>query len=126
VSGDPFPKSSQLARGERRYRRRVASPKEWAAIVAAKTGPCRVCVNVQANGHDFGVIEFHHLLARSRGGDDVAENIVPVHHVCHEAVTTRRPAAFQAVEQSLTHAEYAYLLDKIGEAGIERLFGVGV
>ena len=40
---DPYPKSRQLARGERRYRRKVASAKQWQAIMAAKIGPCRVC-----------------------------------------------------------------------------------
>ena len=45
MTGDvtPFPKSVQLARGERRYKRKVASPKQWQAISEAKRGPCRVC-----------------------------------------------------------------------------------
>ena len=38
----PYTKSQQLARGAKRYRRKVASPKQWQAIIAAKVGPCRV------------------------------------------------------------------------------------
>ena len=42
MAGEPFPKQRQLARGQRRYRRKVASPKLWQAIIAAKFGPSRV------------------------------------------------------------------------------------
>lgn len=37
MNGDamPRPKSAQLARGQRRYRRHVASPKQWQALQAA-------------------------------------------------------------------------------------------
>lgn len=124
MSGDPHPKEKQLARGERRYRRKVASPREWAAIIAAKQGPCRVCVNVRANGHDYGRIEFHHLVARARGGDDVADNIVPVHAYCHDAVTRRDAGALAAVAESLSELEHAYIVGKLGDTALVRLFGV--
>jgi 5-methylcytosine-specific restriction endonuclease McrA len=115
----PYPKASQLARGERRYRRKVASPKQWQAIIAAKRGPCRVC------GFGAPYAEFHHLVPRDLGGDDVPDNIVPLGSSCHERVTRRVPVALRHLAESLTDAEYAYVIGKLGEGGMERLFGVG-
>src|SRR5881227_1643921 len=115
MSGDPFSKEQQLSRGQRRYKRKVASPKQWQAIIAAKAGPCRVCVNAQRNGHDFGIVEFHHIVPRSQGGDDVADNVLPLHAICHDDVTTRQAYALTAVEESLSDAERAYVVGKLGE-----------
>lgn len=120
MAGTPDPKSRQLARGERRYRRKVASPKQWQAIIEAKRGPCRVCDLGAVSWR--GRIEYHHLLARSLGGDDVAENIVPLHRVCHGAVEGRVPSALRRVRDSLTDAEYAYLIGKRGEGSVESMF----
>jgi 5-methylcytosine-specific restriction endonuclease McrA len=125
VSGAPDPKSRSLARGERRYRRTVASPKQWQAIIAAKRGPCRVCVRAISNGHDTQPVELHHLISRAQGGDDVEDNIVPLHKSCHYLVTTRAPGALHALRLSLTDSEYAYVVSKLGESGPARLFGVG-
>jgi 5-methylcytosine-specific restriction endonuclease McrA len=116
---EPYPKTKQLARGERRYRRKVASPKQWQAIIAGKRGPCRAC-DVPAL-----LIEYHHLIPRSQGGDDVAENIVPLHAYCHEKVTRGRKRYLDRLAESLTDAEYAYVVGKLGEGALERLFGVG-
>lgn len=124
VSGEPHPKAKQLARGERRYRRKVASPKQWQAIIAAKQGPCRVCCQPISNGRGLGLVEFHHLVSRAQGGDDVADNIVPLHNICHGSVTLRAPGALQALSRSLSDAEYAYVIGKLGEGGMARLFGV--
>ena len=124
MSGEPFPKASQLARGERRYRRKIASPKQWQAIIAAKQGPCRVCCDPCSNGAAFTLVHMHHLVPRARGGDDVADNIVPLCSACHEQVTRGNPVDLEAVASSLTDAEYAYIVGKLGEGGIERLFGV--
>lgn len=121
---DPYPKSRQLARGAKRYRRKVASAKQWQAIVAAKIGPCRVCNTPGHNGVLYGRIEFHHLLSRAALGDDVADNIVPLCPDCHAAVTTRDSGALQKLACSLTDGEYAYIVGKLGEGAIERLFGV--
>lgn len=120
---EPFPKSRQLARGARRYRRKVASPKQWQAIIAAKQGPCRVCVNALTNGYDYGVIEFHHLVPRSLGGDDVEDNIVPLHSICHAFVTARAGTGPARIGRSLSDAERAYVVGKLGADGMRRLFG---
>jgi len=117
VSGEPFPKASQLARGERRYRRKIASPKQWQAIIAAKGKRCRLCASP-------AWIQYHHLVPRDRYGDDVEDNIVPLCLVDHELVTRAHRLALYRLGESLTDAEYAYVVAKLGEGGMERLFGV--
>lgn len=126
LEGDakPRPKSAQLARGQRRYRRTVASPRQWQAIIAAKQGPCRACVNVQRNGCDTGRIEFHHVVARADGGDDVGDNIVPLHGECHYRITKRVHLVSRRMLESLTDAEYAYMVERGGEDYAERAYGV--
>jgi 5-methylcytosine-specific restriction endonuclease McrA len=125
VSGAPDPKSRSLARGERRRFRHKATKDEWARIVKAKQGPCRVCVRPTSNGSYWGKIELHHIVPRSQGGDDVADNIVPLCGSCHILVTDRRGTVLTRLEQSLTDSEYAYVISKLGESGPARLFGVG-
>ena len=124
---EPFPKSRQLARGERRYRRKVASPKQWQRIIAAKQGPCRVCVDPTFNGGLYSsapaLIEFHHLVPRDLGGDDVADNIVPLCGVHHELVTVFGRPECERLRASLTAAERAYVVGRLGEDGLRRLFG---
>lgn len=118
MSGLPFSKARQLARGkERRRFRHVATPKEWQKIAAAKQGPCRIC-------GDPGWNELHHVQPRSQGGSDVAENILPLCVGCHSDVTHRRQPALRLLAASLTDAEYAYLVEQRGEGGIDRLFGI--
>jgi hypothetical protein len=130
VAGAPDPKSRSLARGERRYRRRVASPKQWQAIIAAKLGPCRVCVSPPTNGGlrvQPTPIEFHHIVPRDAPyfGDDVADNIAPLCQRHHELVTfSPGGESTRALAESLTDAEYAYVVTKLGESGPTRLFGV--
>jgi hypothetical protein len=128
----PRPKSAQLARGARRYRRKVASPKQWQAISAAKLGPCRVCCDPGRNGSAFGLIQLHHLVSRQDGGDDVADNIVPLCPKCHEKVTARGlvfsgglyvPIG-EVLLAMLTDAEYAYMIQRGGEQYAERAYGI--
>lgn len=118
---DPYPKSRQLARGAKRYRRKVASPKQWAAIRAEKlTGePCRI-----HSTHDMYGGHLHHLVPRARGGDDVAENLVPVCPNCHAQITRNRPEPLLVLAENLTDPEYAYVIAKLGEGAMQRLFGV--
>lgn len=116
----PFPKSAQLARGAKRYRRKVASAKQWEAIWAAKRGPCRVCT---AYAFD-SVIDPHHLVFREDAGDDVPENIVPLCRGCHEALHKRAPAIARLLLSKLTDAEYAYMVTRGGEDYPERAYGI--
>jgi hypothetical protein len=115
----PFPKAVQLARGERRYRRKVASAKQWQAISAAKMGPCRVCWNRLPT-----FMQLHHLVSREDHGDDVADNLVPVCSECHDAVTRRVETICRLLLSRLSDAEYSYMVSKGGEDYAERAYGI--
>ena len=115
----PFPKSVQLARGPKRYRRKVASAKQWEAISAAKRGPCRVCWN-----RSPAFIHLHHLVTRHDCGDDVADNLVPICGDCHAALHNRAPAIARLLLSRLSDAEYAYLIQRGGEDYAERAYGI--
>jgi 5-methylcytosine-specific restriction endonuclease McrA len=117
VSGDPYPKGRQLQRGEKRYRRKVASGKQWQAIQASKMGPCRCC-------GDRDLIQMHHVVSRAQGGDDVADNIVPVCWDCHARITRRDTLTCHTLVLSLSDAEYAYAIDKRGEGFFEQAYGI--
>ncbi len=120
----PYPKDAQLARGERRYKRKVANAQGWQKIADAKRGPCRVCLDPATNGRLHGLIQFHHIVARAHGGDDVADNIAPLCLSCHGAVTMREPFACRRLVETLTDAEYSYAVDKCGESFWERAYGL--
>ena len=124
TSGDAKPHPKTRARGPKRYRRHVASPKQWAAIQTAKLGPCRVCGSHATNGRVFGKIHLHHVVSREDFGDDYAVNIVPLCPDCHDAVTRRVPQACRALLLTLTDAEYAYMIERGGENYPERAYGL--
>lgn len=113
----PYSKEQQTARGERRYTRRVASPARWQRIIDAKRGLCRVC---ETDRH----IQFHHLVPRAIGGSDTESNIVPLCAVCHGLVTSRAGWACKKLRLSLTDAEYAYMVETLGEARTEDRYPV--
>ena len=119
-----YSKEQQLARGPKRYRRKVASPKQWQAIIAAKClGECRVC----KTQHTWLVSQFHdphHLIPRDWHGDDVAENIIGLCRGCHDGVELREPAHCRLMLTRLSDAEYAYAVGKAGEAWAERIYGI--
>ena len=120
----PDPKARTLARGPRRYRRKVASPKQWQAIIAAKQGPCRACSDPGGNGHSKPVITFHHIVSRQDHGDDVADNIIPLCTYHHAEITARHGGYEYRVLASLSDAEYAYAVERGGEGYFERAYGV--
>jgi 5-methylcytosine-specific restriction endonuclease McrA len=120
----PRPKSAQLARGQRRYRRKVASPKQWQAIIAAKLGPCRVCGSSADNGKLHGLVQFHHVVSRQDGGDDIADNIAPLCPSCHSWVTMRAEATCAALLANLSDSEYTYMIERGGENYPERAYGL--
>lgn len=114
----PFPKAQQLARGERRYRRKVAGPKQWQAIIAEKGSACRL-FGLAWSDPDFdrdcwGATEYHHLVPRDRGGDDTADNIVPLCQKHHALVTAQHVATTFVLVTTLSEAESAYLSSRGG------------
>lgn len=72
----------------------------------------------------FGPVQYHHLVPRDMGGDDVADNIVPLCPTDHELVTRGNATALYRLRERLTDSERSYILGKLGEGGMERLFGV--
>lgn len=122
VSGEakPYSKAQQLARGERRYRRKVASPKSWQRIIDAKRGDCR-CL---ALGECGGQLQFHHLWPRDLHGPDVEDNIVPLCAYHHALVTLMHEQTCRAMLGNLTDAEYAFVTTEAGEQIWERAYGL--
>lgn len=97
-------------------RRHRADRLEWERIVHWKLGPCRVCGE--------GGTTLHHLVPRSLGGDDVADNIVPLcgdgTRGCHGAVEARDHQALRELRLSLTPGELKYVLRKKGSDFLDR------
>lgn len=89
---------------------------EWEQIASAKLGPCRCCGQWGSS--------FHHLVPRSLGGDDVADNIVPLCgdgvRGCHGDVEARVPTALNALRQSLRPEELRYILRTKGGGFLDR------
>ncbi len=71
---------------------------------------CRVCGNFATDAH--------HVLYRSRGGDDVTENIIPLCHDCHMALHFSAGPDYEevrrAIGESLREEEVAYVLRRLG------------
>lgn len=72
--------------------------------------------------------ELHHVVPRGNyHGDDVAENLVSLCRVHHNRVEGNigdaRPLLAEAIQQSEPDV-YAYAVDKLGEDGWLRLYGV--
>jgi 5-methylcytosine-specific restriction endonuclease McrA len=93
----------------KRYR---ASKKEWKEMRAIFKGkPCSVCGGTWDS--------LHHILPRSKGGDDVAVNLAPVCGSgttgCHGRLEDRDPMARAKLRASLTGPNYAYLHYRLGE-----------
>lgn len=89
-------------------KRIVATKQEWDAIAEAKQGPCRICRRVESNGSVHSRIELHHLVRRSQGGDDVAENIVPLCGECHTKLHAGNAGMLR-----LLPSEVAYLRSRL-------------
>ena len=105
----PFSKSAQLARGTRRYRRKVASAKQWQRIIAAKHGPCRACGHTGFRPPVF----FHHLIPRAQGGDDTEDNIVPLCEDCHAKLHNGDTKTARRLTRRLSLAEFVYVRERL-------------
>jgi 5-methylcytosine-specific restriction endonuclease McrA len=125
MTGEPYSKERQLARHERRTFRKRATSREWATLRAEKFGACRTCPPPWKpnGGRVIAPTELHHVVSRARGGDDVAANLVPLCRDCHACVTAENAVTRAALAASLTDSERAYVVGKLGEDGLARLFG---
>lgn len=81
---------------------------------------CRIC------GKRTLAVDAHHLVPRSQGGDDVAENFAPLcapwEPSCHRRVTENDPDALRALRAALHPEELAYVIARKGEAWLERRY----
>jgi len=113
-----YSKEQQLARGERRRFRKVANWRERVKLRREKLGPCRTC------GATWD-LELHHLVKRSAGGGDVADNLVSLCRNCHHLYIHKRdPIMAHVLLANLSDAEYAYMIERGGEDYPERAYGV--
>ena len=125
MTGRPYPKEAQLARSSERRRFRIrATRKQWQRIIAEKQGPCRICTDPANNGRLHGLIEFHHLVPRDFGGDDLPDNIIPLCPDCHKRITELEQDTCCLLVWKLTDAEYSYAVGKLGEGVFERVYRV--
>ncbi len=113
----PWSKEQALARGPKRPSRQIAGGKRKAQMREAKQGPCRICGKLPPN-------ELHHLISRAQGGADSESNLVPLCLIDHAFIEARDPVAGMILASSLTDAEYAYCVDRYGEAFFERRLGI--
>lgn len=69
-------------------------------------------------------LHLHHVLLRSRGGDDVRENLVPLCHYCHALY--HQGERHRLGEYLAEHRPdvRAYLVEKLGEDATEYWFYV--
>lgn len=117
----PDPKSRTItAPVKRRYRRKVAGPKRWAAMRDDKLADatCRLCPQPAGS--------LHHLVPRRSPffGDDVLPNLVPLCNDCHLTVEDGYNDATARLAAALEDDEYAHVIGKLGEDALPRLFGV--
>ena len=60
--------------------------------------------------------ELHHILARSRGGDDDILNLAPVCRECHRRIEAHDPYARAQIRHALMPSNLGYLEGKVHDA----------
>lgn len=93
-------------------RRYKASASEWRQLRELKEGMCRVCRK------QWGT-NLHHLVGKGVGGDDVADNLVPLCGLgnaagCHGLIHAQDETACVKLGASLTTNERGYVIAKKG------------
>ena len=88
----PDPKPRRRMRATVAERRRLRTEK--------LTGACRVCGDRPS--------ELHHVVSRAQGGDDTADNLVPLCVGCHVLVTVMDRQALDALGRALSLPERVY------------------
>jgi hypothetical protein len=123
---DPHDSPEYASALARRVVRASLSWEHWhrEAIIAAKGGPCRVCEFLHGDHDTPRDVEYHHLVSREDGGDDIADNIVPVCQFHHHDITRRDHPCGTILLRSLSDAEYAYMVERGGEDYPERAYGI--
>lgn len=114
-----------------------ATPEEWVKLREEKLGPCRVCGKPNGRGlsvyparhwNESGLEStLHHILSKSLGGDDTADNLAPVCGSgttgCHGLIEAHDRAACAVFGRSLTGRERGYVLVKKNADFLARRYG---
>src|SRR3990167_4938624 len=101
--------------------RHVATREEWQAFGDLKDGPCRI-------GSGSHWVDHAHLVSRAQGGDDVADNIIPLGHEAHMLYHDHGKVwehVAHMIRASLTPAEKAYILRKKGQDWLDEHYPYG-
>lgn len=98
--------------------RHVATQAEWETLREQKLDVCRGC--------HATTVELHHLIPKSLGGDDVADNLVPLCTDCHRKVHVGCDTTRLDVGLALTDEEMGHVLNRKGPAFLGRYYRVGV
>jgi 5-methylcytosine-specific restriction endonuclease McrA len=100
-------------------RKRVVNPDAGVGKLRQERA-CRVC------GQRTMLLERHHLVKRSQGGDDVDENIVPLCGDgvagCHGRVEAKHRETLVALRKALRPDELDYIILRKGEAWLDRMY----
>lgn len=92
-------------------------------------GRCRMCgkknrVWTTPAGKRRNLLNAHHIVERSEGGDDVAENCLPLcgsgTQGCHGDVTAWRGASRHLMRAVMLPEEIAYVLERKGRGWLDR------
>lgn len=100
----------------RRVKPGTREHREVYAKVHARGVRCRLCGSPDVTAH--------HLVPRSRGGDDVRDNLFPIctrEHDEYERGRTRLMVG-QAIRLALEPAELAYIIDRAGVGFLDRYY----
>lgn len=93
-----------LPKPPKRYK---ASAKSWQAIREHfAQDSCWVCGEAWT--------DLHHAVPRSRSGDDVLGNLIPLCRPCHGLVEARDPVARGRIRAMLGSSNFAYLRYRVG------------
>lgn len=104
--------------------KRIVDPRAGMDKVAAE-GRCRACGKLPT-GHPLDSLNRAHLVPRSRGGDDVPANIIPLcgsgTSGCHGLSHEHHVPTLRAIRRALKPEEVAYVIAKTSRAWLDRSF----
>ena len=112
-------------------RRLRADKRERQQLRMEKLGPCRGCAPETLSPFP---VTIHHLVPRSLGGDDVADNLIPLcgdgSTGCHGLWESGWPAdeariVTARIRASLSAGESGYVVRKKGEVFLDRYYPKG-
>ena len=96
-----------------------ATRKDWQTMRWHKlTQGCRLCGTRDR-------VEFHHLVGRDLGGDDVLDNLVPLCRLHHKLIEERYSPACYALRDNLRVSELHYVLEKKSSVFLDRYYPLG-